>query len=162
MGLEEARTRANEAIENLRTSTSHFLRQAASAYTEELLRFWEQGLHLVAGREDNLCPMCENLTLRTAERDELRARISGNQSYRSAFRTMESSIQGAVRAVGSLTRAVGTLVRPDLSEEHKATLGGLFQDDPNTITPVIQAVEECSRAKALASNGYRGLVESIP
>lgn len=159
--LEASKSEASEALENLRNAVTQFLRQAASAYAEEWLRFWEQGLHLVRNREDNLCPMCEQLTLTPAKREELRTRIRANETYRSAFRTLESSIQAAVRAVSSLVGAIDNLTRPDLSQDQVATLRRLLQDDPNTVTALIDAVEQCRMARTVTSSRCRRLVESV-
>lgn len=159
--LEQARSRADGELESLREAATKFLRQATSAYREELFRFWEQGLQLVTDRQDDLCPMCENLTLTAAKKAELLGRIRSNEAYRSAFRALESSAQNAVRAVSSLCDAVGALARPDLSEGQKRILQTLFQDDPTQITPLIKAVEECLSVKKSASTGYTRLVELL-
>jgi hypothetical protein len=159
--LEGARSRVDIELENLREVATEFLQQSASAYMEELLRFWEQGLQLVADREDDLCPMCEQLTLTMAKKDELQARIRANTAYRSAFRVLESSSQAAVRAITSLSHAVSSLARPDLSEEQKVTLRTLCADDPSSITPLIEAGEGCAAAKKLALTRYTTLLPSL-
>ena len=159
--IEGARTQATGAIRRLDTATEVFLRQMASVYTEELLRFWEQGLTLVVGRGDDLCPMCESPTLTPAKQDELRSRIEANQQYRDAHRALAYAITDAVREAQAESRAVAALTKPRMTDDQELTLRNLFVEDQNVVEPLTDAVDSCTQTKRDVAQQFSRLVRSL-
>lgn len=159
--LDSDREETADALRTLGTTTEAFLEQSASVYTDELLRFWEQGLSLVADRNNDMCPMCESETLPATKRDELRSRIENNQQYRDARRALLSAVSRATETAQALSLAVSALTHPHMSNDQKERLRNLFADDQTVVQPLIEAADLCTRSKDTATRNFSRMINSL-
>lgn len=145
---------ANQAFNRLIEST-------VSQYSQAQLRLWESGLTIYDPQHPDVCPLCEEGTLREAKRTELRQRIDRSANYSTALRALEEQGQSVAEAIRSLSELAGGLLPTFLSDPQKTSLQGLFQDNPLTANVFLATHDSVRTAIELSQQTLSQVAQSM-